>query len=143
MAIARLVARRNNLAGNDDLEQAKTDVVVDTCGDLQSVFYTKVYGSKDAKDEEKEAVNATFLAKDAPDHLAKIEKLISLYGSNGFSVGNSLKWSDLMIWDTMYLLSKMDATLVAKYPGIVGVNGSVEANEKVSAYINSRPETPF
>ena len=140
MAIARLVARRNNLAGNDDLEQAKTDVVVDTCGDLQLAYYTKVFS---AKDEEKEAVKAAFLAKDAPDHLAKIEKLISLYGSNGFSVGNTLKWSDLMIWETMYLLSKMDATLVAKYPGIVGVNGSVEANEKVSAYINSRPETPF
>lgn len=140
VAIARLIARRNNLAGSDDLEQAKTDAVVDTCGDMQLAYYTKVFR---AKDEEKEAVKKAFLAEDVPDHLVKIEKLITLYGSNGFSVGNSLKWSDLMIWETTNLLNDLDATLVAKYPGIVAVRKSVEANKNVSDYINSRPATPF
>lgn len=140
ISIARLVARRFNLAGADDLEQAKADAVVDTCADFQTAYYTKVFR---AKEEERDAIKKAFLAEDAIDHLGKIEKLITLYGSNGFSVGNSLKWSDLLIWEITTMLHELDSTIVAKFPGIVAVRKSVEDNKNVSAYINSRPATPF
>lgn len=140
LSIARFVAKRFNLAGSDDLEQAKSDAVVDTCSDFMLAYYTKVFR---AKDDEKDDVKKAFLAEDAPSHMDKIEKLIKLYGSNGFSVGSSLKWSDLLIWDLTTMLQQLDKAIVDKYPGVVAVRKSVEANQRVADYLKSRPETPF
>lgn len=140
ISIARFVAKRFNLYGSDDLEQAKTDAIVDTVSDLQSGYFQKVFL---AKEEDKDAARKSFLAEDAPNHLGKLEKLITLWGSNGHSVGSSLKWSDLFIYDVTNALSSMDANLVSKFPAIHGVVKSVEANQKVSEYVKNRPVTPF
>lgn len=40
----------------------------------------------------KESALKIFINGPAIDHASKIEKLINLYGTNGFSVGNSLTW---------------------------------------------------
>lgn len=143
IAIARFLAKKFNLYGSDDLEQAKTDAVVDTVSDLQNDFYKRVF-SADTKDEERDAVQRAYVAENAAvQHLEKIEKLITLWGSNGHSVGSSLKWSDLAIWDFTFTLIGIDANILAEYPGILAVNKSVESNPKVAEYIKTRPVTPF
>jgi glutathione S-transferase len=42
-SIARFLANIFNLAGKDDLEKAKADVIIDTINDLLNQFYTAVY----------------------------------------------------------------------------------------------------
>jgi glutathione S-transferase len=42
-SIARFLANRFNLAGKDDLEKAKADVIIDTINDLLNSYYTKVF----------------------------------------------------------------------------------------------------
>jgi glutathione S-transferase len=140
IAIARFAAKKANLYGSNELEQAKTDAVVDTVSDLQTALYTKVFAAKEA---EREAAKKAFLSDEAAAHFEKIEKLIKLWGSNGYSVGSSLKWSDLAIWNFTSELKAIDANILAKYPGIVGVNKSVDSNSKVSEYVKNRPATPF
>ena len=141
-SIARFVAKRFNLYGSDDLEQAKTDAVVDTVSDLVVAYWTRIY--KVMNDEKGRAeAEKLFLAEDANGHLEKIEKLIKLWGSNGYSVGSSLKWSDLAIFEMTFNMGKLDANLIEKFPAISGVKKSVETHPKLSEYIQSRPETKF
>jgi glutathione S-transferase len=84
LAIARYLAREYNLVGKSNLEAAKADAVVDTCIDLMTGFYNKVFLIADQV--AKEAALKSFLKDDAPKGLENIEKLISKYGTNGYSV---------------------------------------------------------
>ncbi len=45
------MAREYNLVGKNNLEAAKADSVVDTCIDLMTAFYNKVFLVSDAKDK--------------------------------------------------------------------------------------------
>ena len=139
LSIARFIAKKFNLYGSDDLEQAKTDAVVDTVSDLQNAFYKSIFS---VKEEERDAAKKAFVAGEAAGHLEKIEKLISLWGSNGHSVGSSLKWSDLYIFDTTKLIAQ-DDNVLAKYPGILAVNKSVESIPAVAEYLKNRAVTSF
>jgi glutathione S-transferase len=139
VSIARFVAKKFNLYGSDDLEQAKTDAVVDTASDLQNAYYRYVFSFKE---EERDTAKKAFEAGEAVAHLEKIEKLISLWGSNGHSVGSSLKWSDLYVLDTSKLIAQ-DANVLDKYPGILAVNKSVESIPAVAEYLKNRAVTSF
>lgn len=141
-SIARLIAKRFNLYGSDDLEQAKTDAVVDTVTDLVVAYWDRVYEVRNDV-EKKAAAEKKFLDEEINGHLEKIEKLISLWGSNGFSVGSSLKWSDLAIFEMTFNVGRSYAGLIEKYPAISSVKKSVETHPKLSEYIKSRPETRF
>nr|QUF59417.1 glutathione S-transferase GSTS12/13-2 [Brachionus angularis] len=140
LAIARLIAKRYNLAGNGDLEQAKADAVVDTLNDLQNVYYPKVFL---AKGEDKPAAVAKFLAEDAVDHLGKIEKTLNLFGTEGYSVGSSFTWADLFVFDITSLVHGLDQNALNNYPRILSVRNTVQANERVAKYLQQRPSTPF
>ena len=140
IAIARFAAKKANLYGSDDLEQAKTDAIIDTLTDLHSVYYKKVFN---VKPEDKDANIKSFLTENAPNQLEKIEKLIKLWGSNGYSVGSSLKWSDLQIFIVTYELKTLDSNIIAKYPAIDAVFKTVEANPKVAEYLKIRSDVPF
>ena len=135
-----MAAKRLNLAGSDDLEQAKADAVVDTVSDLQNAYYMKVYK---ASKEERDAVVAKFLAEDTVIHLDRLEKIVSMYGTEGFSVGNSLKWSDLHIYDVTSNILELSANVFDKYPKVKSIRSTVESNPKVAAHLKSRPVTPF
>jgi glutathione S-transferase len=138
IAIARFAAKKANLYGSDDLEQAKTDAVVDTVTDFQNAIMKKVFS---VKEEEREAAKKAFLAEEAGPHFENIQKLIKLWGSNGYSVGSSLKWSDLAIWNFTFMLLTVDPNALSKYPAILAVNKSVESNPKVAEYVKNRPVT--
>ena len=140
ITIARFAAKKANLYGSDDLEQAKTDAVVDTVTDFQNAIMKKVFS---VKEEEREAAKKAFLAEEAGPHFENIQKLIKLWGSNGYSVGSSLKWSDLYIWSITNELKITDPNVLAKFPGILAVNKSVDSNSKVTEYAKNRRVTPF
>ena len=137
-AIARLIARKFNLAGKDDIEQAKVDAVVDTVSDIQNLYYSRVFHAED-----KEAAMKKFKEEDAPLHLGKIEKLISLYGSNGYAVGDALTWADLLLYEVSTHIIALQIAALDTLPGIAASRAAVEANEKLGPYLKSRPELPF
>ena len=74
---------------------------------------------------------------------ANIEKLISLYGSNGYSVSNSLTWADLLIFEIASSLFAKHPEFAEKFPLIAGVQKTVSENAKISEYVKNRPVTPF
>nr|QVK45620.1 glutathione S transferase [Brachionus paranguensis] len=140
ISFARMLAKRFNLAGNDELEHLKTDVVVDTVTDLQNNHYLREF---DETVEDHDSLIAKFMTEEAPVHLERIEKLVCLYGSEGFSVGSSLKWSDLHVYDITSSMLKINPCILDKYPKIQAIRKTVESNEKVAAYLKDRHETEF
>ncbi len=137
--MARFVASRFGLAGKDELEQVKANVVIDTLQDLKNAYYQKVFM---AKDDAKEEAKTKFL-EEANTHLGRIEKLIGLYGSNGFSVGSALTWADLEVLEVTNTILPLNANILDGFANILAVRKSVEANANVSAYLKTRPATAF
>ena len=138
LSIARFIARENNLYGKDSLEQAKTDAVVDTAADILNVYFSKVF-----KAEDKTAAWTAFRDNEATKGLQNLEKLIGLYGGNGFAVGNALTWADLFIYDVTSQLFDREPSVLDNYAAVKQVRASVEAHEKVADYLKNRKETMF
>jgi glutathione S-transferase len=143
ISIARFLAKRFHLAGANDLDEAKTDAVVDTVVDLQNAYINKVFT---VKEDEKEAAKKKFLAEELAGHLEKIEKILNLFGRTGFSVGSSLTWSDLAVFnliDWMVLVNIIDTSYISAYPHILSVYRTVDGHPKIAEYIRNRPKSAF
>ncbi len=84
-----------------------------------------------------------FIAEEAPKILGNLEKLITIYGKNGFSVGSGLTYADLAVFELTHNYIKAEKTILDKFPSIVKVRKSVEANVKVANYLKNRPESNF
>ena len=139
ISIGRFLARKFGLAGKDELEQAKADAIVDSIVDFQVTWAKACLYAAD-----KEAALTKFKEEEAPDHFGRIQKLIGLYGSNGFAVGDALTWADLFIHTTVILLNSTVPDLsIDSFPVIVASKNAVEANENVAAYLARRPPAPF
>ncbi|CAF1250146.1 unnamed protein product [Didymodactylos carnosus] len=141
LSIARFLAKQFNLAGKDNLEQAKVDAVVDTIADLMRKLSPLMFDKDEAR---KQQAIKTFQEEELPKHLQNLEKLAELYGQNGaFFVGGSLTWADLLFYEMNSHLLKIDPNVLQKYARLTKNRQEVEKQPKVSDYLKSRPETPF
>lgn len=141
LSVARYLAREYNLAGKNNLESAKADAVVDTCIDLMTGFYNKVFLVSDAKD--KEVALKMFLTEDAARGLERIEALVKSYGEKGYSVGKHLTWADLFIHESTSQILTYGSEIIAKFPALQKVRELVESNDKVAKYLRTRPVTQY
>ena len=84
-----------------------------------------------------------FLKEDALRGLENIEKLVKLYGQNGFSTGAQLTWSDLFIHEITYGLMNYQNDILERFEALKRVRSLVEENENVANYLKKRSPTPF
>nr|AYN44506.1 glutathione S-transferase S11 [Brachionus rotundiformis] len=141
LSIARYLAREYNLVGKNNLDAAKADAIVDTCIDLMTGFYQKVFLVTDIA--EKEVALKKFLSDDAIKGLENVEKLAKQFGSKGFSVGKSLTWADLFIHEITYSLMNYQDNLLDNFQVLKQIREAVESNENIAKYLKNRPVTPF
>ena len=103
VAIARFLAKKFNLAGKTDVEQAQADVVVDTVGDLIAAY---VPVRREQDENKKKELLDKFLAEDLPKQLGNLETLGKLYSNCGqFFVSDSLTWVFFFKQKTAYEIS--------------------------------------
>jgi glutathione S-transferase len=133
LAVARFVARKFKLAGTNELDEARADVMVDTVEEVYQYWYKEVF---------RKDVPADFAAK-ASVQLAKLDKLIAQYGKGGFSVGSALTWADLAVFNVAYLYASVQDSILKEFAQVQAVMKSVEENENVKAYLAKRPVTEF
>ncbi|XP_070548579.1 hematopoietic prostaglandin D synthase-like isoform X4 [Ptychodera flava] len=139
-SIGRYLANEFGLAGKDNLEKAKVDMVIDVCEDIQlglSKFFLE-------KDETRKAEFKADLVVKADSLLAGLEKmLIKNNGGNGFFVGDSLTWADLEFMVRMEFAPLYDATLLDRYPKLKALVDRVSSVPNISAWLKKRPKTEF
>jgi hypothetical protein len=83
------------------------------------------------------------LANQGANGAANLEKLITLYGSNGHAVGDALTWADLAIFDVTSVLFAKYSSFGQNYPRLAQVHETVNSHERIAEYVRNRPETPF
>lgn len=92
MAIARYLAREMNLAGSNNLEKVKVDLVLDLCKELMDKYAFDIIPELIFPTEDKEEIIEDFLDRIVPHYFKKMEKLIATMGQNGYVVGEKVKF---------------------------------------------------
>ena len=131
MAAARFIAREVGLAGNNSLEQAQVDEIVDVIQDLINAW-VKLYFAKD------EAGLKNFADVTMQTALGQLEKKLTARGGQYF-VGNNLTWADLHVY--MYATDAVDKAVLAKFPKLANLAERVGNVPNIKTWIESRPKT--
>lgn len=139
LTIARFLAKQFDLAGNDNLEKAKVDVVADTINDL-ILAYVPIRREEDAT--KKQELNVKFGAEELPKHLKNLEILGKMYGNGGpFFVGNNLTWADLFFHNVGESMLHINCNCMNDFPWLKQNRAEVEKNPKVAEYLKNRPKS--
>ena len=141
LSIARFLAKQFNLAGKDNLEQAKVDAVVDTMTDAMDRLGPIRRQVDEAK---KQADMQQFLVDVLPKHMQNLETLAKAYSNDGpFFVGDHLTWCDLFVYDMLESVLQIDDSVLSHYSWLQRNRQEVEKQPNIAAYLQSRSKTPF
>lgn len=137
-AIGRLIAKRNNLYGANDIEEYEVDATIDFFGDLTNLV-SRWHWEENAEQKKKlkEQVDTTLLFT-----FQKLEEQVKKNG--GFLVGGKLSWADLQITAHFEMFDNLLCTDVAKdFPELKKLKEKVRSLPKIKAYLDNRPKILF
>ncbi|XP_077999268.1 hematopoietic prostaglandin D synthase-like [Glandiceps talaboti] len=139
-AIARYLAKEHGLAGKDNLENAKIDMITDACQDLFQGYIKFYFYEKD--EEKKKVLELEYNTNKLPAILRGLEKILKdNNGGNGYFVGDGLTWADLTFLAQMDYNLSQDATLLDDYPKLKSLRERVMALPKIADWLEKRPKT--
>lgn len=150
-AIARFVARRHGLCGQDDFEAAQCDMLVDALYDMFFVLRPYFYEN----DEEKKAQLFTEAMNGAiPTALQNFEKYLQANNNkDGYFVGKEVTWADLALAYFLGKIRELYATfmtkhkptesnkLLDKYKLLEGLLEKIMSLPNIQAWIEKHPAT--
>merc|ERR1712098_349524 len=108
MACARFIAREVGLAGNNNMESAQVDEIIDVIQDLINAG-VKLFFAKDEAGMKKHAEVTV------PTVLGQLETKLTKRGGQ-FFVGNNFSWADLRTF--MYVSDLPDKSVLKSFPKI-------------------------
>lgn len=141
-AVARYLARKYKLAGKNDLEQLRADMIVDCMEDTVKpmlIFFFE-------KDETRKAeAKKKYSEEQLPISYAGLESILkSNKGGDGYFVGDALTWVDLNLLNTVgWAKMSGNGDLINNYPKLKALHDRVEKLPKVAAWLSKRPVTEF
>jgi glutathione S-transferase len=140
--IARFLARKFNLAGKTEIEQARVDMIVDCFEDTLKPAVTIYFEKDEAKKAE---LRKKFLEEQLPVSLDNLEKLLKENkGGDGYFVGDVLTWADLALLNAIGSLQGAGAKdVLDKRPKLVALGKRVESLPKIADWLAKRPKTEF
>ncbi|XP_037052163.1 glutathione S-transferase-like isoform X2 [Bradysia coprophila] len=137
MAIARFLAKRFNLVGDNDFESAKCDELCDALKDYVSTWSGILHETDPAK---RAARFQTALTVETPKTFGKLNEILLANGGT-WLVGNRLSWTDLLLAHTNRSLQKHlgdKADLTAGYPALKAHSENVFNIPTIKAYVDKR-----
>lgn len=138
-AIARFLARRVGLAGDDDWAAVQCDALVDALADLkQALFQWRT----EENPKLKEARKRELLRDTLPFYLDRFEKIVADNG--GFAVAGQLTWADFVFAVSLENFELMfGAGALGPYPALRSLKDRVFALPRIAAWVQRRPVTEF
>jgi len=139
---ARYLARKFNLAGKTELDQAKGDMLVDCFDDSAKpimLFFME-------KDEAKKAeAKKKFVEEQLPASLALLEALlVANNGGDKFFVGTEVTWADIAFMNFVQWTAMGGAVNpLTKFPKLTALDDRVKKIPKIAAWLEKRPKTEF
>jgi len=141
-ACARYLARKTNLAGRTDLDQAKADMLVDCYDDATKPILSFFMEKDEAKKAE---AKKKYCEEQLPASLALLEALlISNSGGDKWFVGSELTWADIAFMNFVQWTAMGGAVNpLAKFPKLAALDERVKKLPKIAKWIEARPKTDF
>jgi len=141
-ACARYFARKFNLAGKTELEQAQVDMFIDCFEDTIKPFFQTFRETDEAKKAE---IKKKFVEEQLPASLAMLEALLKQnHGGDHYLVGSDLTWADLAFAVFVDWTARAQAVNpLEKFPKLHALLDKVLNQPKVKAWIEKRPKTEF
>jgi len=139
-AFARYLARKFNLAGKTELEQAQADMIVDCFEDSikpMVAFYYEADETRKAEGKKK------YNEEQLPAFLTLLEKLLTAnHEGDKFFVGEELTWADLQFLSfTKWIGHTGLENPLANYSKLSALKARVESLPKIADWIENRPKT--
>lgn len=135
--IARYVAEKHGLAGENAIENAQLAGINDVVQDIQNQLFKFFFEKDEAK---KAALRKEFLENSAPKYLDVLEKQIKKNASpEGWLFGSKVTYVDLRVPRLMGIVKKMDSAILDKYPSVAALDSKVLALPKIAKWITERP----
>jgi len=149
-AIERYLAKRFDLMGNTPEEEAVIDCIAEHCRDVKDAAMRKGFSqfTKDKTEEEKAKARAEWFDEGLPTMLVKIDDYVKeISTGEGFSVGSSMSYADVMIWALLRDCSPADAkdttNAAIDCTTLNGIADAIAAHPGVSKWVENRPESMF
>uniref|UniRef100_H2WIW6 glutathione transferase n=1 Tax=Caenorhabditis japonica TaxID=281687 RepID=H2WIW6_CAEJA len=143
-AINRYLAKKFGYAGKTAEEQAWADAIVDQFKDF---FYVAmrplIVAIRGGESEEAIAKIRKEVFLPGRDTYFKILNDILEKSKSGFLVGDGLTYADLSVADNLTTLEKNGLANLAEHPKLAALREKVYTQEKLKAWIASRPDTQF
>merc|ERR1711976_539691 len=147
-AIYRFLARELGLCGKDDFAQAQCDAISDYVQDFIKPIGKMGFGEEDSM----KAAAKKFVEEDYPTFLGNFEKILTENGGgDGFFVGDSVTWADLVfisfldvLVDNFDMVKERSGGVMLTlddYPKVKALRDRVRALPAISAWINARRKT--
>jgi len=145
-AIARFLARKYSMMGDDEIEAAQIDSIYEHVRDIKDAWI-KVRVNPSLDEEAKKAATESHLSTDLPEWCKKLEASMAQFkGASGCAVGQKMSLADVAIyaWLSCYYPTDNSANVESAYaacPSIAAIVKAVGGNSGVQAWEAKRPAT--
>jgi len=136
-AIARYLGHEFKMAGRNNLESAKADMLVDGVEDV-STHIRPVFREKDP--EKKKELFEAVMKEHIEPFLKRYEHFLEKSGT-GYFVSDQITWADLFIFDRLQNFEKRHPELLQHHAKLRQFVDKIASNPKIKAWIEKRPET--
>jgi len=140
VTIARSLANKSCLAGENEIERTRCDEVIDCLDDLIKLAVMTFF---EQDPERKEKIKNRLRDEEYPRLLGYLERKLKCNGGKHI-VGNKWTWADFAIAnfiDGMVKRGADEAKVLEKLPGLSGLAKSVNEIPEIAAWIAKRPAT--
>ncbi|KAI4471551.1 glutathione s-transferase [Holotrichia oblita] len=137
VAIARYIAKKVKLVGNDDWEDLEIDAIVDTINDFRGKIANYHYAADNAV---KEALKGPLFQQIIPFYLEKLEQVAK--SNNGHFALGRLTWADFYFVGMHEYLNFMTGfNILEDHPNLAKVVENVFTIPAIKTWVETRPIT--
>jgi len=144
LAIARYLARKYNLAGDSELDQARADMIVDCIED--ALKPVGVFARQEQDPTRKAQLKKTYIEEQLPVFLDKLEALlVANNGGKGYFVGDKLTWADLYLiraYGNWQMMAGLESPFL-KHQKLNELYKRATSQPKIADYMAKLPKTDF
>jgi glutathione S-transferase len=143
MAIGRYLARQFGIAGQNALEEAQADAIIDHQRDASREYWSWIAAVLVAKDQAKaDEIKAKYFSEGLPPYLQSFEKKLQNNSQGqGFLVGNKPTWADFIVVAFFDELERLQAGFLDGYPGLKSHRDRVHGLKGIKEWLAKRKET--
>ena len=136
---AKYLAKKFNLTGKNDIEEALVDMYADQITDLLNEC-NELVRAKFASDKEREKRSQERLEVAWPKNLGFFEKRLK-DNKSGFLVGSGLTWADSHLYAVLDWLFERKSEVIQNFPLVKSLADRIEAMPNIAKWLAERPKS--